>query len=110
MPEDEEFNYNVAPELDFNQLFVYVDFIKPGKQQYFVNYYNEFSEPVPELPPKTQEELQKEQNPWYTTTNESVSEEEDYSRSKDKKPKKITQEDIDNFEPIISPVSMTSYH
>lgn len=80
MPEHDEFSYNILPELDFNQLFVYVDFIKPGKQQYFVNYQNAFVEPAPVLPPKKKEE----HNIWnqQTTTNESDSEEG--------KPKKIT--------------------
>ena len=73
MPEDEEFNYNVAPELDFNQLFVYIDFIKPGKQQYFVNYHNEFAEPPPVLPPKKIKESILTQ---YTTTNESDSDQD----------------------------------
>lgn len=33
-----------CPEIDFNRLFVYVDFIKPGKHQYVVSYKNQISE------------------------------------------------------------------
>jgi hypothetical protein len=106
MPEDEEFNYNVCPELNYNQLFCYVDFVKPGKHQYFVNYHNEFEEPAPVLPPKPKEE---NTNPFWTNTNESLDTETERNKPKDKVPK-ITQEDIDNFVPRVSPIVMTSYH
>lgn len=50
MPPDDEYSYNDVPEIDFHQLFVYVDFIKPGRQQYFVTYQNTFQEPPPTPP------------------------------------------------------------
>lgn len=105
MPEEEEFNYGQAPELNYNQLFCYVDFIKPGRHQYFVNYHNTFEEPAPVLPPQKP----KEENNNAFWTNSVDSEETERNASKSKEPK-ITQEDIDNFVPRISPVAMTSYH
>lgn len=37
-PEPEHYSESRPPELDFNQLYVYVDFVKPGKHSYIVNY------------------------------------------------------------------------
>lgn len=49
-PELDEFGYKNQPKLDRNQLFVYVDFIKPGKHSYVVNYENTLIEPRPPTP------------------------------------------------------------
>jgi len=38
------------PELRYNQLFVYVDFIKPGKHSYIVSYEKNHVEPEVEEP------------------------------------------------------------
>ena len=38
--QNDKFNLNKPPELDYNQLFVYVDFFKPGKLHFVVTYEN----------------------------------------------------------------------
>ena len=40
-PPEERFTASNPPELSFNQLFVYADFIKPGKHQYIITYEND---------------------------------------------------------------------
>lgn len=46
-PEDEQYGHNQPPEIDYNQLFVYASFVKPGKHQYIVSYENTAVEPTP---------------------------------------------------------------
>ena len=41
MPESYHYTPSNPPKLDRNQLFVYCDFIKPGKHQYIVSYEND---------------------------------------------------------------------
>jgi hypothetical protein len=42
------------PDLDYDRLYVYCDFIKPGKHQYLVTYKNRIVEqpPGPAMPPR----------------------------------------------------------
>ena len=46
-PDIDDFGSRNPPELTFNQLFVYIDFIKPGKHSYIVSYQNLVEEPRP---------------------------------------------------------------
>ena len=39
-PDDKVFTPAKPPEITFNQLYVYADFVKPGKNQYIVTYEN----------------------------------------------------------------------
>jgi hypothetical protein len=78
----------VPPELDYNQLYVYVNFIKPGKHQYIVSYENKIIEEKPvEIiePPK----LDKFGNVIYDKTPERKKE---------------------AFVPLVTNVKMSSYH
>ena len=52
MPPNERFNQSNPPEIDKNQLFVYIDFIKPGKHEYLVSYEHVLVEPPPPPPPE----------------------------------------------------------
>ena len=49
-PEPTHYTELRPPELKFNQLFVYVDFIKPGKHSYIVSYEKNHIEPEVEEP------------------------------------------------------------
>jgi len=87
------------PELDFNQLFVFADFIKPGKQQYFVTYSNSFEEPPPEpTPPSTK----------YNSQDENA-EDNDWRKVKKVKTAK-PKEEKEPFVPLQSDIRLTSYH
>ena len=46
-PSEDSFTDQNPPELSFNQLFVYADFIKPGKHQYIVSYENDIIQQPP---------------------------------------------------------------
>lgn len=46
-PDRAKFEHSNPPEIDFNQLFVYADFIKPGKHEYLITYDNVLVEPAP---------------------------------------------------------------
>ena len=84
---------NDSPEISFNQLFVYADYIRPGKQQYFVTYSNTFREPSPEPTPPT-------------TKHNSDNEDDDWRKIKVVK-KKVEKP---KFEPRFSDIRCTSYH
>jgi len=49
-PEPTHYTELRPPELTYNQLFVYVDFIKPGKHSYIVSYEKNHVEPEKEEP------------------------------------------------------------
>lgn len=88
------------PELDYNQLFVFADYIKPGKQQYFVTYSNTYEEPPPEpTPPSTK----------YNSQDENVTQEDWRNVKKVKKTTK-PKEDNGSFIPRQSDIRLTSYH
>ncbi len=46
-PELNLFDSKNPPHLDHNQLFVYCDFVKPGKHEYIVTYENNIKETKP---------------------------------------------------------------
>ena len=52
-PKHTDYGPRNPPEINYNQLFVYADFIKPGKHQYIVTYENQITEPKPK--PKVEE-------------------------------------------------------
>ena len=41
---------NKKPRLDYNRLYVYCDFVKPGKHQYLVTHEDSIVEPEPPKP------------------------------------------------------------
>lgn len=50
MPDEHRFDKNCPPEINFNQLFVFADIIKPGKHEYIVSYENLIIEKEPVVP------------------------------------------------------------
>jgi len=101
-PDDGQYLNDEMPELDYNQLFVYADFIKPGKQQYFVTYSNTFEEPPPEpTPPSTK----------YNSQDEHAEEDDGWRKAKKAKAStKPKEEEKEPFVPLQSDIRLTSYH
>lgn len=90
-PPDDLYTAYKPPEINFDQLFVYVDFIKPGKHQYLVTYKNTLVEPEPPKPKSPTHD--KDGYPIINLTKQ--------------KPKKKVEPP---FVPKISKVKLVSYH
>ena len=59
-PEEHLYTPKNPPNLESNRLFVYADFLKPGKHQYIVSYNNNVEESKPLPPKKDQNEFESE--------------------------------------------------
>ena len=79
------------PDLDYDRLYVYCDFVKPGKHQYLVTYKNRIVEqpPVPPVPRQEYDEYGDEIVPA---------------------PPRKSPVEAAPFEPKITNVRITSYH
>lgn len=82
------------PDLDYNRLYVYCDFVKPGKHQYLVTYKNELIEPNPKKP--------EEEKIEYDRFGQKINKNLAFSSEK-----KIEEPE---FIPRVNTVSITSYH
>jgi len=51
-PKEEEYTAEKPPELDFNKLYVYCDFISPGRHSYMVSYESVMQAPMTEPEPE----------------------------------------------------------
>ena len=89
-PDELMFTTASPPEVDYNQLFVYCDFIKPGKHQYIVTYENMV---VEDEPVSERSASPKMNNRSFTAA----------------KPKKKKQPKPP-FEPHVQKTMVTSYH
>ena len=86
---------NKEPNLSYDRLFVYCDFVKPGKHQYLVSYKSK----IVELPPPP---IVKVAPPQYDEYGETI-----FGNS----PKKVEEKHEEKpFKPQTSEITMTSYH
>lgn len=90
-PPDDKFNLNKPPELDYDQLFVYVDFVKPGKHHYVVTYENSHVEPAPII--------EEAETPKFDKRGFPIIRPPGYKKPEKKK-----------FIPKVAKVALTSYH
>lgn len=87
MPPSYEYGKSSPPDIDFNQLFVYADFIKPGKHQYVVTFENQI----------VQKEPEREQASAGAGGGRIAA-------------KRLEEEEPEPFVPIVSTIKLTSYH